>query len=233
MLPGDSITLYVGRQTLAGLPAGSGYTTASNWRVVFNGASQTPSTVAYIGAVGNQSYYSLVVTLPAAAGLVLQVVEPTATDDVCIWSTGEVESFDLESLAALLSSSVGVSASTVSQSDFGTIVMGDSFDTGTLVVPLARVSKFGYTDLSGMTISAALKNAPADSPVAASASIISTSARTIKAYWGPFPAGLNLSGTEQSKTFRLDIQLKKTADSNLITVVSGTITVIWQADTTT
>lgn len=234
MTPGDIITVPVRRQTELGLPA-TGYTATTDWRVVQNGVSAAPSAVSSIGTVGDWHYYSLTVTLTGTAGPLLCIVEPSAGTDLVIQPGDDLENYDLDSLAALITTTSGSAAAsgvTVS-TDFGRVINGDSWHSGTLTVPLATISRWGYSDLTGMTISAGLKSVPTDSSTAITATIISAANRTVSASWDSFPAGLALTSSETSKSFVLDIQLKHTASGRIITALRGPLVVEWQTDTTT
>lgn len=234
MIPGDSITVYVRRQTIAAA-ASTGYTSTGDWRVVQNGISAAPGSVSSIGTVGSWHYYSLTCTLTSTSAPLLFVVEATATDDIVEWSGSDLTSYDTDALASLFTASSGVAVASgiTVGTDFGQVVQGDSWHSGTLTIPLATISRWSYADLTGMTISAGLKNAPADSSTAITATIISAANRTVSASWDAFPAGLALAAGEQSKSFTLDIQLKHTASGRIITALRGPLVVIWQTDTTT
>ncbi len=195
MIPGDSITVTVRRQTVYATAA-TGYTAVTDWRIVQNGVSASPATASSIGTVGNWHYYSLTCTLTSTSAPLLFIVEQTAgTDDLVEWSGDDLTSYDTDALASLFTSSSGTAAAsgvTVS-TDFGRVIQGDAWHSGTLTIPVTTISRWGYSDLTGMTISAGLKNAPTDSATAITATIISAANRTVSASWDAFPAGLALA----------------------------------------
>lgn len=237
MVPGDIITVYVRRQTVAEIPA-LGLTATTDWSIVQNGAAAAPSSASYIGTVRNWAYYSLVCTLTSTSAPLLFIVEPAAGDDIVTAAGDDLTTYDTDALADLLTASIGSAAAsgiTVS-TDFGTVKEGDAWSTGTLTVPTSVISRFGYSDLTGMTISAGLKNTPSDSPVTIAAgtpgaAILSAANRTCQVTWDTFPVGLS-PGTAQSKTFQMDIQLKHTVSGRIITAFTGNLVVVWQSDTT-
>jgi len=114
----------------------------------------------------------------------------------------------------------------------GNLKMNDSFNTGIITVPLAMISRFGLTDLTGCTISAAFMDEPNGTEVAIDSAIINASERTVKAYKVAFDSDMDLASGEFSKTWYLDIQVIVTATSEKITVGTYSVDVVWERDTT-
>jgi hypothetical protein len=233
MIPGEVITFVVRRQTAGGFPA-TGFTATGDWSIIQNGIAAAPSAVVFVATVGAWSYYSLTTTLTATAQPLQFIVEPSSGDDIVDGAGADLTSYDADTLASLFTSSSGVSAASgiTVGTDFGRVIQGDAWHSGMLTVPTSTISRWGYSDLTGMTISAALKNAPTDSATVITAAIISAASRTVSASWDAFPAGLALAAGEFSKAFMLDIQLKHTASGRIITALRGQMTVEWQADVT-
>lgn len=233
MTPGETVTIVARRQSEAGFPS-LGLTATTDWRVIQNGVSASPSSAASVGTVGQWHFYSLTFTVSATAGPLQIVVEAAAGSDLVDAAGIDLTAYDLDSIAALFTGTAGVAVTSgvTVDNDFGRVIHGDAWHSGVLTVPLATISRWGYSDLTGMTISAGLKNAPADSSTTATAAIISAVNRTVSASWDSFPAGLALAGSDQSKSFILDIQLKHTASGRIITAIRGPLTVEWQTDTT-
>ena len=175
-------------------------------------------------------------TVPSGVGVALATV-PGWAQDPGSWST-EGQSYDEDSLAGLFLTAQGVpGVQSAADGDLGDVVMGDSWHSGTLTVPLGKISGFGYSDLSGMTISAAFKRNPSDTPVntGVTAAIADASARTVTVSWTTFPTGMNLGSDadDLSETWYLDIQLKHTVSGRILTVLRYQLRVVWQRDTTT
>lgn len=234
MIPSQTLTFTVRRQSALGLPV-VGKTATTDWLVIVNGVSASPSAVSYIGTVLDFAYYSITTTAPATSGPVQILAVDSLGFDFVDSFNGYLNANDFDTLAALIGASSGsgaVATSLTTATNFGQVVQGDAWHSGSYTVPLTTVSRWGYTDLSGMTISAGLKSVPADSSTAITAAITSAANRTVTASWDAFPAGLALTGSETSKTFTLDIQLKHTASGRIITALRGSLVVVWQTDTT-
>lgn len=148
----------------------------------------------------------------------------------------EGESYDDDAIAGLLLTAQGTPAViSADDSTLGDVVMGDAWSTGTLTIPVGKLTPFGYTlaDLaSGWTISAGAKNVPADASIALTAAFVVAGSGTFKVSWVTYPASMNLTSTETSKPFYIDVQLKKTSTGQIITTNRYSINAVWQRDTT-
>jgi hypothetical protein len=119
--------------------------------------------------------------------------------------------------------------------------MGDTWSSGTLTVPLGKISPFGYSTLAGMTLSAGFKQDPSTAAYVSSSTpalyttIIDATARTVKAEWLTFPSALNLGVTasDLGADWYMDLQLKHTVSGRIMTVGRYKLRVVWQRDTTT
>lgn len=121
---------------------------------------------------------------------------------------------------------------TVKDNFFKYIVDGDAFYTGILTVPLKLINAQGLDDLTGCTITAAFRDDPAGTPVVITATIEDAGARTISAKMDPFDSAMALGAlaNDLDKKWYLDIQIKKTSGSIIITVARYICKVIWQRD---
>ncbi len=244
MITGDSAVKLLSLQTTAGVAASyankAAFTGASwdlTWRDVDGTAlaSQPTWTISDEGGGVHRVKY----TVPAGVFWVEPTVPGTHRVDPYAWG-GEGQSYDSDALAGLLLSSQGVpSVLSAGDSDLGDVVMGDSYNTGTLYLTLGKLTRMGfaYADLaSGWTITAGLKAIPADTMISSGvtatfgASVAVDGAFSVG--WVTFPTGLNLTSTEESKQFYMDVQLKKTSGGQIITANRYSLRVVWQRDTT-
>lgn len=144
----------------------------------------------------------------------------------------EVQDFDNDSIMSAVGGGgdltpISLNASSVS---IGDLTEGDSFTTGIITVPLAYLTPWGETDLTGFTISASFKQKPSDTPIVISSVILDVSERTVKAFQEIFNTGMNLVDNKESDTWFLDIQLTK---GNIkLTPLKYTIKIVWQKDIT-
>ncbi len=238
MIPSDTYYADVFRQTVLGGPSAGKALADFAVNCYINGATYSPTpVVTEVGATadGLATKYTLAIALSSTAGVNRFRIAPATGTDL-IWPdvhTVDTETNDLDTIAGFLQTSQGIpGVQSAADGTLGDVVMGDAWQSGTLTVPLGKISPFGYSDLTGMTITAAFKNAPADTAVTCSASILDASARTVKAYFDTFPVGLNLTSTEYSKPFFLDLQLKHTASGKIITPLRYQLNVAWQRDVT-
>jgi hypothetical protein len=234
MITGDSITVFVGRQTAAG--AASTGKVLADFAVAINGVSVTPTSFAELATVGLWRWYSFLVVAPSAVGTFSLAVDVASGTDSIWIPQGEIELNDADTIAALVGSAVGapsVGTGTQTDGDLGAVVQGDAWGTGTLTASASALAAIGLTDLTGGTISAALKQQPADSPTNITATIISGAGRTFSASWNTFPAGMALGAGITESTWFLDVQFKHTATSKILTIYRAQLRVVWQRDTTT
>lgn len=236
MRPGDTLDLTTKLEDAAGA-AVTGEAANISVAAYLDGVSTAVGET--VTEIGSSGWYKVSLTLPASAGFLLVRLSHTGTATTLVPDlfSGEVESADLDSIAETLSTSTGeVASNSADDGDLGDVVEGDAWASGTLTVPTAFLSRFGYSDLSGMTISAALKDAPDGTEVGSaegvSASIISTTSRTVKVSWTTWPTELDLGSTETEKVWYLDIQLKHTGSGQILTPLRYTMRVVWQRDST-
>lgn len=245
MITGDTIVKIVYLQTLAGRNlsyASKAAFQADGWDLSWrdNAGAALSSQPTWTLADQGGGRHMVAYTVPSGVSWVKSTVPGWAADPG-VWGT-EGEAYDEDSLAGLLQTSQGVPGlQSAADGDLGDVVMGDSWTSGVITVPLGKISPFGYSDLTGMTLSAGLKQDPSTTAVVSSTSpalnttIIDTSARTISAQWIAFPAAMNLGSTssDQTAAWFLDFQLKHTASGRIMTVGRYKLNVVWQRDTTT
>ena len=242
MIAGDTVTKTIYLQTLSG--RGLSYANkaafqADGWDISWLDTSNTaltsqPTWSIAVDSGNTRGKHYVTFTVPSGVATA-DVTVPGWASDPGAWTT-EGQAYDEDAIAGLLQTAQGVpGVQSATDGDLGDVVDGDAWQSGTLTVPLGKLTPFGYSDLSGMTISAKLKQDPTTSPVAISSSIVDASARTVKAYWDSFPAAMALDGTATnlSQTWYLDIQLKHTVSGRIITGLRYTLKVVWQRDNTT
>jgi hypothetical protein len=248
VITGDTIAQVLYLQTTAGV--GASYANkaafqAALWDLSWVDSSgvaltsQPTWSIAVVSGSTNGAHL-LTYTLPSGFA-VTKVTIPSGYVDPGTWTTFG-EAYDADSLAGLMLTSQGVpGVQSAADGDLGDVVMGDSWSSGVQTVPLGKISPFGYSDLTGMTLTAALKQTPATSPVASSTTpnlfttIVDASARTIKAEWITFPSAMNLGATasDLSADWFLDFQLKHTVSGRIITGLRYKLRVVWQRDVVT
>jgi len=238
VIAGDTVVKLISIQTTAGVAASYADKTAFlaathalTWRDVDGTALSTQPTwtISDEGAGVHRVRF----TVPAG----IWWVEPTVASgyrfDPHTWS-GEGQSHDSDSIAGLLQTAQGVpSIISAADGDLGDVVEGDSFDSGALTVPLGKISNFGYSTLTGMTLSAAAKLGVTGTAIPLTGcSIVSATGRTVKLAWTSFPSGLLLDSDEAEQTVYLDLQLKQTGNSHVITPLRYTMRIVWERDET-
>jgi len=241
MIAGDTIGKVVYLQTLAGLPlsyANKAAFQADGWDISWVDTTGTALTSQPTWTVVNLSNgrHLIGYTVPSGVGIAKPTVPSTYTDPGT-WAV-EGQSYDEDSLAALMLTSQGTpTVQSATDGDLGDVVMGDSWHSGTLTVPAGKISNFGYTTLSGFTISAAFKQDPSQSPITSgiTATILSNSGLTCSVSWDTFPTGMNLSSgsSDLSAQWYLDVQLKNSGAGRILTPLRYSLRVVWQRDTST
>jgi hypothetical protein len=244
VIPSDPLSFVVWRQTVAGT-ASLGKVAADFSVLGYDDGTYSALTVssvtegATVGPVGNQwrSYAIALAAIPATIGYIQIRVEPASGMDLISPQTvsGEIEAYDLDSLAGLLLTSTGVPAvQSAADGELGDIVMGDAWRTATLTVPLGKISPWGYSDLTGMTISAGARKTPGvpSTPAVISATIVDSASRTFYLSFDTFPAAMDLGSTETQVDWFIDVQLKHTASARIITSNRYHVRVVWQRDIT-
>lgn len=244
MISGDTIVKLLKLETLAGralsyaskaLAAGDGFD--FTWRDTAGVAlsSQPTWTLADEGSGWHRLTYTVL------AGV--WWVEPTLPSwaaDIPRWG-GEGQSYDEDALAGLIQTSAGVpGVQSAADGDLGDVVDGDAWNSGTLYIPLGKLTPFGlaYADLaSGFTYTAGFKSDPADTMISSGTTVTPGASVAVdgafKVSWATFQTGMNLSSTERQKDWFLDIQLKQTAVSRIITTNRYALRVVWQRNTAT
>lgn len=188
--------------------------------------------------IGTTGYYTLSFTAPASTGyLRVQILHSGTSIPVSDILSGPLMAYDTDDLVAELQQSSGnIAPLTADDGDLGDVVEGDAWNSGVLTIPLAKISPLGYSDLTGMTISAAAMDAVDGTPVLVTASIVNASARTVRFGWSgasSFPAAMVLPAGDTQKDWFFDVQLKHTADSNIITGARYKLRVVWERNTVT
>ncbi len=248
MISGDTIAQVIYLQTDAGV----GYSYANKaafladlwdltWTDTLGVALTSQPTWSIAVESGSTSGKHLVrYTLPAGFALA-KVTVPAGATDPGSWAS-EGDSYDIDTLAGLLLTSQGVpGVQSAADGDLGDVVMGDSWSSGTITVPLGKISPFGYSTLTGMTLSAGFKQDPSTVALVSTTTpalfttVIDATARTVKAEWLTFPTALNLGATasDLGADWYMDLQLKHTVSGRIMTVGRYKLRVVWQRDTTT
>lgn len=245
MITGDTIVRLINLETDAGLRqsyASKAAFQAIGWDLTWRdttGAALSSQPTWTLAAEGN-GIHRVEYTMPASVWWVEITVPTGYRADPSSWS-GEGLAYDAESLAGLINTSSGVPGIlSADDSNFGDVVMGDAWNSGTLYIPLAKLSRlgYGYSDLaSGWTFTAGFKDAPATTVVntgvtAVAGATIATDG-AISFGFTTFPTAMNLSSTAEQLVWYADVQLKKTSNGIIITALRGTLTVKWQRDTVT
>lgn len=202
------------------------------WRDVDGVAltSQPTWTIADEGAGLHRVKYAQ----PAGVYWVEITVPGTAYVTPVTWMN-EGEAYDIDAVAGLLLTNQGVPA-VISADDgtLGDVVMTDSWSSGTLTIPIGKLTPFGKTfaDLaSGWTISAGLKKVPTDTSVPITCAFVSAIAGTFKASWVTFPAAMALAASEEQAQWYLDVQIVETATHLCITTNRYGLQVVWERNT--
>lgn len=245
MITGDTIAKVVYLQTLSG--RGLSYANkaafqADGWDLSWTDTSAValtsqPTWSIAVESGNTRGKHLITYTVPSGVGIAKLTVPGWASDPGA-WIV-EGQAYDEDSIAGVILTSQGTpGVQSAADGDLGDVVMGDSWHSGVLTVPLGKISPFGYSDLSGMTLSCGLKQDPTTTVVASSTSpnlyttIISTSDRTVSAQWKTFPSAMNLGATasDLGADWYLDFQLKHTVDARVITPLRYKLRVVWQRD---
>jgi hypothetical protein len=241
MIAGDTIGKVVYLQTLSGRALSYANKTAfqaDGWDISWVDTSAVALTSQPTWTVADLSggRHLITYTVPSGVGIAKPTV-PGAYADPGTWAV-EGQSYDEDLLAGLMLTAQGTpTVQSATDGDLGDVVMGDSWSSGTLTVPLGKISPFGYTTLTGFTISAGFKRDPSDTVVNSgiTATIISNSGLTCSVSWDTFPTGMNLSSgaSDLSALWYLDVQLKNSGAGRILTPLRYSLRVVWQRDTTT
>ena len=230
MITGDSIPKLINLETDAGVRQAYADKTAfqaAGWDLTWRDVDGTAlsSQPTWTLATEGNGIHRVKYTVPAGIWWVEFTVPAGYRQDPATWS-GEGQTYDEDSLAGLLLTSQGVPALTsATDGDLGDFVNGDSWNPGTLYIPLGRLTQFGYAfaDLaSGWTITAGFKALPTDAAAITSGitCVFGATAATDGAFnvsWVTMNTAFQLASTEYEKQFYLDIQLRRTSSSTTIT----------------
>ncbi len=204
----------------------------------------TATEISTVGNIPNQwTQYKIAVTLSSTAGRFNERLMPASGYDLISPDIfqGEIEAYDTDALAALMLTQQGQPAvGSAADANIGDIVDGDSFISATLTVPLAKLTSLGYglADLTGLTIEAAIMDAPGGTSYPITCAVVSAVGLTFAFSWvtQQHPA----LTTAPSKVWYIDIQLIKPLDyplaGNLKTIVTTNrymFTQVWQRETRT
>lgn len=237
-LPSTTLTFDVWRQTAAGAASTGKVIGDFAYAHYLDGTVQAITTTLTEGAtVGLWRAYKMAQTVPATTGTYQILFDVASGTDVVAGGsiTIDLQAYNETSLAGLIQTSQGIPGiRTTDPSDLGQVKSGDSYHSGTLTTPLGKLSPFGLTDFTGLTISAEARTAPGTpaSSVALTAAIVVSADRSFYFKWDAMPAGMVLT-TETSVIWYIDVQLKETASPNrVITGNSYFIAVTWDANDT-
>lgn len=240
MLAGDTIGKVIYLQTLSGRAlsyANKAAFQADGWDIswIDTGAAAISSQPTWSITDLTGGRHLVTYTVPSGVAIAKPTV-PGWASDPGTWAI-EGQAYDEDSLAGLLQTAQGTpGVQSATDGDLGDVVMGDSWHSGVLTVPLGKISNFGYSTLTGMTISAAFKRDPSDTPVTSgvTATIVSAAARTVSVSWTTFPTAMNLGSgaNDLSAKWFLDVQLANSGVGWKSTPLRYGINVVWQRDTT-
>ncbi len=209
-----------------------------NYQFLLDGTAQVIVPVVTEGATsGTWRAYKWALTMPATTGTFQALITSLSGTDTILGGqiTIDLQAYNETTLAGLILSSQGIPGiRTIDALDLGQVKSGDSWASDTLTVPLGKLTPFGFTDLSGLTISAEARTAPATpaASVALTAAIVSSANRTFTFKWDAMPAGMVLT-TETTVVWTIDVQFKETASPNrVLTTNSYFIAVVWDANDT-
>ena len=145
----------------------------------------------------------------------------------------DVETNDLDSIASLLPPVAGTQVTWgTSLSNWGAVEEGDVWTSPPMTVNAAQLEwNLGVTSLVGVTVEAALKSQPTDTPIDITAEAMNPGVNlNVQASWSTFPVAMAL-GALFTKTWYCDIQL--IFNGLIWTPFRGQIVVNWQSDTRT
>lgn len=239
MTPGEPIAVVIGRQTAAGVASTGKVLVDFSITSYLDGVAVTMTWVVTEGVtVGAWRYYKFTSTIPSTAGYLQVSIQPaTGTDFVSPSGFGgEIESYDMDSMAALFLSSQGIPAVTsAADNTLGDIVDGDTYKSATLTFPSGKLSPHGITDISavGITLRASIKATPGGTAYPITATVVSGPGLTFNISWPggatqPHPA----LTTEANKAQFIDVQIVKTGTPNVI--VTGyrlSFNQVWERET--
>lgn len=206
---------------------------AAGWGLSVD-VDQTPVVVSYTVEDKGGGWHIIRFTATTGDYLIQVTVPSGYLSSQEFWAV-YVYSNDIDTVISFVSTGSDLTPITLDLADqsIGNLVEGDAFATGSITVPLLRLSPFGLSDLTNCTISAAFRKDPDATPVPITATIDDAANRIISAKADTFPIGMALDAGEQSVPWYLDIQIKHTPTGRIITVARYRVDVIWQRDETT
>lgn len=219
---------------------------AAGWTLAFidmtTGVAVSPTiSYTFTPVSGVDGRHTVVATLTTATWFV-RITPPSA---LMTWNilptvgwTGEANDFD--TIYARLNSAFGVTSSTtVPGVALPNLVEGDSYST-TVAVPTSYLSRMGWTDLSGTTLSGTIRRPSDDGTGTAAATLTEGTYLAHNATltyfdisWTTFPAGMVLTSPERatgSVTFRVEVQAVKTGKT--LTVLYNSPLIVYRQDAT-
>ncbi len=244
MITGDTVVKVLYLQTLSGRNlsyASKALFQADGWDLSWRDSTGAALSSQPTWTIADQTggRHLVAYTVPTGVSWVKATIPGWAADPG-VWAL-EGEAYDEDTLAGLLQTSQGVPGlQSAADGDLGDVVMGDAWTSGTITVALGKISPFGYSDLTGMTLSAGFKQDPTTVALVSTTTpalyttIIDAAARTVSAQWITFPSALNLGSTasDLGADWYMDLQLKHTASTRIMTVGRYKLRVVWQRDTT-
>ena len=237
-LPSTTLVFDVWRQTAAGAASTGKVIGDFAYAHYLDGTVQAITTTLTEGAtVGLWRAYKMSQTVPATTGTYQILFDVASGTDVVAGGsiTVDLQAYNETTIAGLILTSQGIPGiRTTDPSDLGQVKSGDSYNSGTLTVPLGKLTPFSFTDLTGLTISAEARTGPGApaSSVALTSAIVVAADRTFYFKWDAMPAGMVLT-TETTVVWYIDVQFKETAAPNrILTTNNYFISVVWDANDT-
>jgi hypothetical protein len=242
--PGDIAYLPFTLQTTAGVAvvfANKAALTGAGWTLTYWNAGAVVSSPTWDLVIVDSpaGRYQVALTIAAAGQGECFLTPPAGYTSSVETHTLDVESYDLDALAALfLSASGSPGVQSAEDGDLGDVVDGDSWNSGTLTISEDAMSPLGVTSLTGLTIEASFKSQPSDTAVTATATVIDAPTRQLQVSWDTFPVAMNLSGDDREKVWYLDVQLIRPAvtgfpTKRIKTPIRYQLRVVWQRETRT
>jgi hypothetical protein len=218
---GDIVPFRVRLLNNAGVPQTYADKTAflaANYEVLYTISGVTVSATWTFAVIdSSEGEYEILLTVQEGNGY-LTVIEPAGLEAWPRTRAVSAEIYNLGSIIALVTSTNGtpINQDRTSVTDF-TLVEGDSF-LRTVVVPLAALEDWGFSDLTSTTWlpSAAARKREnrlqAEPDFILGAYITDTANRIVTLALNPFPTGAEIGGdaTKESQEYLYDLQLRNT-----------------------
>jgi hypothetical protein len=141
--------------------------------------------------------------------------------------------YSLDTLAAMFNQSQGQpGANTLSDWSLGDYKDGNTWNSGNITIPLAKMTVLGQTTLAGLTIEAASKTTPADTPTNWPTPTVIDSTNRIVQLTLASNTLTALGAGVRSLMLYVDLQLIKAGTPNkIVTVGAYTLQQLWRRDT--